>query len=183
MTTDLDDTALLARFLRILGDRNRLAIVGLVAARPRTPADLRAELPSLTATEMERHLNLLTEAECVEAAPDDAWRLDANLIPALRAALARLDALPSQPAESTEAVVRAYFDREGRLRSLPEDPVRRGIVLRHLARLWQGAETMYNEEELSALLTRVHDDPLALKAALLDFGLLQTRADRYWLTC
>ena len=178
-----DDVSLMARFVKLLGDRGRLAIVGLLAARPRTGDDLRAEVPSLSADDLNRHLQLLEDAEWVTGDGAGGYRLRSEALAELRAALARAELIPPRPAgESADAMLRALFDKEGRLRALPTQWARRELALRHVAERCFSPGQVYDEREVNERLMPVFEDYLTLRRALLAAGMIEAREGRYWLS-
>jgi DNA-binding HxlR family transcriptional regulator len=177
-----DDVSLMARFVKLLGDRGRLAILGLLAVRSRSFEELEIELPSVSATTIRRHLHLLEDAEWAVKEPDGRYSLRSDALTALRAALARMETVPEPAPESPDTILKTYFDKEGRLRGLPSNRGRRELTLRHVADRCFAVGRLYDEQEIDTLLGPMYEDSPALKSALLSAGILESRDGRYWLS-
>ena len=190
-----EDIALLARFVKLMGDRGRLAIIGLLAAKPRPLDELDEELTSMSRATLQRNLKLLEDADWISSEENGCYKLRVDSLTTLRAAVARVDAsvgvggnvtapapTASAPAESSQAVVHAFFDDRGRLRRLPAQRRQRELVLGHITeRLFTLGRT-YDEQEVDDLLKPVYEDYPNLRRALVDEGALEHRGDRYWLS-
>jgi hypothetical protein len=80
-----------------------------------------------------------------------------------------------------EQVLRAFFDGEGRLTSIPAKHGKRLVVLDRLAQLFEpGAR--YPETEVNRRLRSAHDDVAALRRYLVDEGFLSRDGGIYWRT-
>jgi DNA-binding HxlR family transcriptional regulator len=177
-----DDVSLMSRFVKLLGDRGRLAIVGLLAARPRTFQELAQELPNVSESLLQRHLRLLEDAEWVATQPDERYHLRADALTTLRAALARAETAPTRLPDSNDAVLKTFFDKEGRLRGLPTQRGRWELVLRHVADRCFALGRSYEEQEVNNLLIPLYEDYPTLRRALVAAGFLESRDGRYWLS-
>jgi hypothetical protein len=106
------------------------------------------------------------------AAPDAAFDAghDAGQDPALDAAARRRD-----------AVLRAFLEDDGHLRSIPARRSKRLVVLDLLAQVFDVGRR-YPEREVNALLRAFHDDVAALRRYLIDEGFLSREAGEYWRT-
>lgn len=188
-----DDVSLMARYFKLLGDRGRLAIVGLLAARPRTLEELQAELPSTSRSILSRNLKLLEESDWITPQEDGCYQLRAETLTILRAALARVEtSLPTQPdstllekalAQPTEgrnAFIKVYFDDKGHLRRIPDQRQHREMVLRHVGEQHFTIGRAYDEQEVDELLSTLFGDARALRQALVEEGVLESRAGVYW---
>lgn len=79
------------------------------------------------------------------------------------------------------AVLRAFFDVDGRLRSIPARRAKRLVVLDRVVQVFEVGER-YREVEVNALLRAFHPDVAALRRHLVDEGFM-ARADAvYWRT-
>ncbi len=184
MPPEGDDVALLARYVKLLGDRTRLAIVGLLAARPRTMEELQAELGSPSLSTVTRHLRLLTEAHWVSVNADGVYQFQPETLPAMRAAVARIEtAVKPAPTEpSSEPIVRAFFDAQGRLLRLPVQSAPREAILKQISEQRFTVGRIYDEKEVDALLRPVKKEAVNLRRHLVDEGFLETRNARYWVS-
>jgi hypothetical protein len=80
-----------------------------------------------------------------------------------------------------EQVLRAFFDDEGRLTSIPAKHAKRLVVLDRLAQLFEPGER-YRETEVNRRLRSAHDDVAALRRYLVDEGFLSRDDGVYWRT-
>ena len=78
-----------------------------------------------------------------------------------------------------EAVLRAFLDDAGRLRTIPARRGKRLIVLDHLAQLFEPGER-FDEVEVNRRLRDVHGDVAALRRYLVDDGFLTRDRGVYW---
>jgi hypothetical protein len=78
-----------------------------------------------------------------------------------------------------DAVLRTFFDADGRLTVVPAKRAKRLLVLDHLAQRFEPGER-YAEHEVNNRLREVHDDVVALRRYLVDEGFLSREAGIYW---
>jgi len=174
----------LAALFRVLADPTRLRILGQLAERPRTGADLGRAL-GLTAPTISHHMGRLLDAGFVTAVAKGASRRYALDQRALSAA-APVIAAPADGAgagegqavedgdDGTTRVLRDFFDGE-RLVRMPARRKKRVVVLQHvLTRFRPGVD--YPEREVNATLKAIFDDVATLRRELVDYGFM-TRAD------
>lgn len=165
--------------LRALADEDRLRIVGMLALRPRDPADL-ALLLGVGDAALERHLAILKRAGLVRASGGRV-RLDTGPIPAVMAATAEPDPPPVMvPADATpeqRKVLSAFFQGE-RLARIPAQVKKLRVVLERLAGRFDVAR-IYTEKEVNEILREHHPDVAALRRGLVDHRFLVRRRDRY----
>ncbi|WP_116953549.1 DUF2087 domain-containing protein [Jiangella endophytica] len=161
-----------------LGDRKRLAVLGALCAAPGAPtvAEI-GERAGLSERDVQRALAVLGGAGLVRR--DDAG-LSAVLEP-IRAAAA------AGAASTPVGRVAADFPRldgclkNGRIATIPAD----GGLKAELGRLVMAAlphREAYTERELTAELSELGDEPVALRRLLVDLRLVGRTADgsRYW---
>ena len=168
--------------VRLLADPQRLAIAGLLAAGPRTLADIGAGC-ALGARDLHRQVQRLMGSGLVEA-EGDTLRLNADLLRNAAAALPRAD--PIRPhllvgLSAEDALIAGrYFDGD-RLVEIPVGPARRGVVLRILVDEFEPGR-YYEEAEVRRILRKFHPDDAALRRYLVEGGLLtrENRSRTYW---
>jgi hypothetical protein len=78
-----------------------------------------------------------------------------------------------------QAVLRAFFDDDGRLRRIPARHSKRLVVLDRIVQVFQVGER-YPEVEVNVLLRSFHDDVAALRRYLVDSGFLSREDGVYW---
>ena len=79
----------------------------------------------------------------------------------------------------TAAILRSFFDADGRLVTVPARRGKRLVVLDHLAQRFEPGER-YSETEVNNRLREVHDDVAVLRRHLVDEGFLSREAGVYW---
>jgi hypothetical protein len=78
-----------------------------------------------------------------------------------------------------DAVMRAFFDADGRLASIPTKTSKRLVVLDRIAEDFEVGRT-YPEPQVNVMLHRYHPDHAALRRYLVEEGFLERRAGEYW---
>jgi hypothetical protein len=79
----------------------------------------------------------------------------------------------------TAAILRSFFDADGRLVTVPARRGKRLVVLDHLAQRFEPGER-YSETEVNNRLRSAHDDVATLRRHLVDEGFLSREAGVYW---
>ena len=92
-----------------------------------------------------------------------------------------MDLVPDDAPRRREQVLRAFFDADGRLTTIPARRAKRLVVLDALAQLFEPGER-YAETEVNAQLRTAHDDVAALRRYLVDEGFLGREGGLYWRT-
>jgi hypothetical protein len=151
----------------LLGDEDRLRVVGAIALGARTIDDV-AEAAGLAADDVRRALPRLVAAGIVSR--DCGLQIDLGAFQdAARERPERVRELPDATPE--QARILRNFVEDGRLKSLPVRASQRRLVLEYLAaRFDEGAD--YAETDVNDLLGRYHDDYASLRRYLVDEGLL-----------
>lgn len=166
--------------LRQLVDPQRLAVLGALARRPGSSAEL-AELLDRPTEDVLRVLAPFVQAGLVTNV-DGTYHLDV----AAWSAVGR--DLPTDPDASPrvafgmtagEAQTLARFFSGDRLTELPAQRSSRLVVLERLALEFEPG-VRYDEHEVTELLRRFHDDYTSLRRALVDEGYLDRAAGEYW---
>lgn len=171
--------------LRLLLDRDRLAVAGALAVRPMSSAELAA------ATGRDRRLVVTClgdlRASGLVVGTGERYELDEAALRAAAVAAAEID-IPMDPVigfgmtPDEQAVLARYFS--GRiLVEIPAHRAKRLIVLQRLA-LEFDVGRHYAEREVDEILGAFHPDWSALRRGLVDEGLLDRDAaggdNRYW---
>lgn len=91
-----------------------------------------------------------------------------------------MDAVPLTDAlRNRDAVLRAFLDADGRLRTMPAKHSKRIVVLDHIAQRFEPGRR-YDEIEVNRELRGVHDDVASLRRHLVDEGFMTREAGVYW---
>lgn len=165
--------------LRALADEDRLRVVGMLALRPRDPADL-ALLLGITESSLEHHLRILERSGLVRRT-GGVCTLDGAPLRAVMAATATpretSPMIPPDAAPETRRVLAAFFEGE-RLVKIPSQRKKLLVVLRALAEEFERGRA-YTEREVNAIVSRHHADVAALRRAMVDEGILERERGRY----
>lgn len=165
------DLGLLVTFFKTLADPTRLQLLGLLAVRERSVAEL-AEALSVSPPTTSHHLNRLKQLSLVSARAEGTSRfysLDADALRGLAQRILETDALNSIGTEADldaedRKIVRGYL-RDGRLTTIPSQRKRRAAVLRALAGRFEPGRT-YTEREVNEVIRDWHDDVSTLRREL-----------------
>ncbi len=169
--------------LRALADPERLAIAGALAQRPRSAAELAADL-ELRVTRVRKHLNRLTTTGVIRLEPDRrTYRLDPETLrwAAEQVGPPRGAGLALGAANDDEELVLRTFFRDGRLTEVPAKASKRLIVLERIAIEFEPG-TRYDEREVNAIVGRFFNDYASIRRYLVDDGFLAREHGVYWRT-
>jgi AcrR family transcriptional regulator len=89
------------------------------------------------------------------------------------------DDLQRAAAANADAVLRRFFDAEGRLKTLPAKQSRQLAVYDLIAQRFVPG-VRYTELEVNRQLMGLYDDYVTLRRGLIDFGLMDRAAGEYW---
>jgi hypothetical protein len=169
-------------FARLAADRVRLGVLGCLALRPRSAADV-GELTGTAPREAVRILGRLVGSGLVRVR-EGVYELDEDRLRALAATLTPPE--PADPAilgglEDGSAAVAARFFRGRRLVEIPAAEGRRRAVLRVLLAEFEPGR-YYSESEVRHILRRFHPDDAALRRHLVEERMLarHDRSRTYW---
>jgi hypothetical protein len=167
--------------IRLLLDPYRLAVVGAIATTARSPDEAAAQagVPDRVALET---IAALRQGGAVREDGAGRWQLD----PAVLRRVADRLPQPDPPAArifhgmtAAERKVLAPFFAGERLIRIPSSHGKRLVLLERLALEFEPGRR-YDEAEVNAILNRFHDDHASLRRHLVDEGLLDREAGRYW---
>lgn len=173
----------LAEVFRALADPARLRILGALADRPRTGAELSALL-GLTPPTISHHMAKLAEADLVSVTPDAQRRIYALNTAALRdlarptRSAANEQGVAADPIEAERAKTIRDFFAGDRLKQIPAQRRKRVFVLQHLVERFDPA-TEYPERQVNETLKEVHEDFATLRRELVDYGFMTREANVY----
>ena len=172
VSTNLETDAL----LKLLLDEDRLAILGLLALRPHTIAELTLLLPGKR-TPPAKQVVQLTAAGLLSQVKDpvndevngDRYTLNVRQLQAWKRSLFTRPAQP--PATTPDEQVLATFVRNGKMVQYPAQPSKRVVVLRWLASHFDPGRA-YQEREVNEILAGHSEDHATLRRYLVDYELL-----------
>lgn len=177
----------LLNFFKVLGNENRLKIVGILASGKRTVREL-AELLDLKEPTVSQHLNMLKAAGLVEVHPKGNFRyysFNAKALHTLSKDIFSQEQLASLVGSFEEVgdewerkVLKNYFEGE-RLTQIPTTEKKLLVVLKWLVNQFE--EGMhYPEKQVNEILTRHHPDYATLRRDLVEYGYMRRERGIYW---
>jgi hypothetical protein len=170
-------------FLKAMSSADRLRIIGLLAQKPSSRADISTKL-DLPAREIFDHLEFLEQVEVVSQ-KDDVYELNSDML----STLARDQLAQERPAyvpapdldDKSRKVLRAYLNPDGSIKQVPNQAAKLQVILDYLVQAF-APETDYTEKEVNNILRRFNEDTAGLRRDLVDAGLLarESNGSRYW---
>lgn len=183
-----ESNAELLAFFKVLSDKTRLQIVGLLAQENYSGEQLAAITKKKPAT-IAHHLSKLSEAGLVTvetSGHSKLYQLKLDSMQDLAGRLTQKDTLP-QLAEDLDAdafdrkVIQDYSRRDGSLKEIPAQQKKLQAILRHILRSFEEGQR-YPEKQVNEIIARFHSDTASLRRALIDYKLMQRANGVYWRT-
>jgi hypothetical protein len=186
-TMEAERSDLVLGFFKALADADRLRLIGLLAERERSVAEL-ATLLALKPPAVAHHLAKLKEAGLVSMHAGDTgqrYALDMDRLRSLRQAVLQTGSASALAGDLEgpsweHKVLRDFFEGD-RLKGIPSAAGKRAVIGRWFAaRFTPGVR--YREREVNALLEQHYEDSNTLRRLLIDHHLLQRTPDgrEYW---
>jgi biotin operon repressor len=187
----------LLRLLKALAQEHRLTIVSLMGDRERMVGEI-AEQLALSEPTVSHHIGKLREAGLLHLRMDGNkrfYRLNRKRVEGFKRYAAAIDSPVTEPkVEGNDGWIEALgwddeakkvlytYTANGRLQQIPRKEKKLLVVLRWLATLFQSG-ARYSENEVSEILTAVHDDYAALRRYLVEYGFMHRErgGGDYWL--
>ena len=176
----------LLQFFKVLGNKNRLQILGLLANQERNVGEL-ALMLDLKEPTVSHHLGLLKELGLVDTRPDGnlrLYRLNQKVLERMNKDIFSPGHLATlvdvQKSEETweEKVLKAFV-ANGRLLDIPARRKKRLVVLTWLVEQLDPTK-QYHELELNSWLKQFHDDCASLRRYMVEEQLLIRERNTYW---
>lgn len=173
-----EQSQVLLDFFRAVGQPERIKIVGLLANRAHTIAELAVAL-TLPESEVIHHLRKLRRARLVQTAArvfgeSDTFGLNQETLQQWQAAVEARTA----PRPWREVILERYV-RAGRLKSVPAHPDERRVILEWLAEQFEPGKR-YSEAAVIGIIAEHYPKQEMLRRYLVDRGLLKRLGDIYW---
>ena len=178
----------LVEFFKVLGEPNRLRIVGLLAQRAHTVEQL-SEALGVGASTVSHHLARLASAGLVGSRCESYYTLYSLKTDAL-SGMAKEMLAQAQPARPTSEQALCDFDRkvlatfttsDGRIKAFPMQERKFRVLLRHVLPAFSHG-VRYTEKRVNEILSRYNDDTARLRRWLVDFGYMAREGGggKYW---
>ncbi len=99
-----------------------------------------------------------------------------ELIPRKYSELLTIENARALGKEWKSIVIKRFFNEDGTLKSLPSKHSLRFYVLKHIASYFK-RNRVYTEMEVNEILSNIHEDNVALRRYLIDYGFLKRTKD------
>ena len=181
-------TSDLVEFFKVLGEPNRLRIVGLLAQRAYTVEQLGAALGVGVST-VSHHLTRLAGAGLVSARSESYYNLYSLKTNALSGMAKTLlaQAQPERPENEQELsdydrkVLATFTTADGRIKTFPMQERKFRVLLRYILPSFSHG-VRYTEKRVNEILSKYNDDTARLRRWLVDFGYMAREGGggKYW---
>jgi biotin operon repressor len=178
----------LVEFFKVLGEPNRLRIVGLLAQRAYTVEQLGAALGVGVST-VSHHLTRLARAGLVISRSESYYNLYSLKTDALSDMAKTLlaQAQPERPVSEQELsdydrkVLATFTTSDGRIKTFPMQERKFRVLLRHVLNSFSHG-VRYTEKRVNEILSKYNDDTARLRRWLVDFGYMAREGGggKYW---
>ena len=178
----------LVEFFKVLGEPNRLRIVGLLAQRAHTVEQLGAALGVGVST-VSHHLARLARAGLVISRSESYYNLYSLKTDALSDMAKTLlaQAQPERPVSEQELsdydrkVLATFTTSDGRIKTFPMQERKFRVLLRHVLSSFSHG-VRYTEKRVNEILSKYNDDTARLRRWLVDFGYMAREGGggKYW---
>lgn len=172
-------------FVKVLADRDRLRIVGLLSQNAATRAEIAARL-DLPLKVISEHLADLEQVGAVIQQGESYQLNDDRLAGIAREKLAkeRPVYVPAEDLdEKSQRVLKSHLNADGSIKLIPAQPAKLKVILDYLLPNFEMGVN-YTEKEVNFILRRFHEDTAALRRELFEAHMLDRESDgsRYWRT-
>ena len=184
MTVEEEKVEELVSFLKILADKNRIRILGLLSEREYSVRELALALEVKEPT-VSSHLNLLKLRGLVTMRPDGNTHYYSLSQKSIHALLKELSRKASEEHEEDpnssefEKHVLRHFFTDGKLTEIPTKLAKQKVILRHLAQNFRVGE-FYSELQVNEILKPFHPDCASLRRYMVDNRIMARENGRYW---
>jgi DNA-binding transcriptional ArsR family regulator len=180
-----EDTQILLQFFKVLTDKNRLKIVGLLATREQSVEEMAVAL-GVKAPAVLHDLEKLQSLRLVRtrlAGTTQVYSLDVDTMRQLhrhhRASTEGASMVDDAEGDAWERkVLKDFFDGT-RLKEIPASKKKRLVIVKWFASLFE-PEVRYREAEVNEIILRHHPDFAYIRKDLVGAGFLQREHGVYW---
>lgn len=178
----------LVRFFKVLGEPNRLKIVGFLARRPHTVEEL-ATLLDVGPSTVSHHLSKLSAAGLVGARAEgyySIYSLKTDALTALaKTILKEAEGPPRLHEEDAPAfdrkVLETFTSPDGRITAFPAQEKKFLVLVKHVLKAFEPG-VRYPEKRVNQILKNFNDDTARLRRALVDYRFMAREGGggKYW---
>jgi hypothetical protein len=173
---------------KALADRNRLTIIGYLAAKPRSVEDL-AGLLRLGASTVSHHLTILSRAGLVTAKAQgyySIYSLQTGVLEETAKQLLKREQLRNLAGEAAEdeydrKVLETFTEPDGRISAFPMQEKKYLVLVRYVLKAFEPG-TKYTEKEVNTILQRFSKDTARLRRSLVEYRFMAREGGggKYW---
>ena len=178
----------LVQFFKVLGEPNRLKIIGLLAKQPSTVEQLSGQL-KLSASTTSHHLSRLSDAGLVEARSESyysIYSLKTDVLTTMaRALLKETEPTVEAGAEDLDSydrkVLATFLTPDGRIKAFPVQEKKFLVLLRHVLKAFDPG-VRYPEKRVNQILANYNEDTARLRRSLVEhrFMAREGGGGKYW---
>lgn len=178
----------LVRFFKVLGEPNRLKIVGLLAKRPHTVQEL-GGLLGIGVSTVSHHLSRLSDAGLVIARTESyysLYSLKTEVLTSMAKTLLKQAEQPRQiPGEDLgdfeRKVLASFTTPDGRIKAFPVQEKKFLVLVRHALKAFEPG-VRYPEKRVNQILANYNEDTARLRRAFVDYRFMAREGGggKYW---
>ena len=178
----------LLRFFKVLGEPNRLKIVGLLAQRPHTVEDLGRQLGVGVST-VSHHLSRLADAGLVTARAESYYNLYSLRTEVLSAMAKTILHEAEQPRREEsgdldafeQKVIATFTGPDGRITAFPVQEKKFLVLVRYVLKAFEPG-IKYTEKRVNQLLKEYNEDTARLRRSLVEYKYMAREGGggKYW---
>ncbi len=178
----------LVQFFKVLGEPQRLRIVGLLSQRPHTVEDLARTL-RLSGSTVSHHLSRLSDAGLVTARAEsyyNVYTLRTEVLTTMARTILKQTQQP-RPADAgmldafERKVVETFTTPDGKIKAFPAQEKKYLVLVRYVLKAFDPG-VKYTEKRVNQILSRYNDDTARLRRSLVEFRFMAREGGggKYW---
>lgn len=181
-------TERLVRFFKVLGEPNRLKIVGILAQKPR-PVEEIAAILGIGASTVSHHLSRLAEAGLVSARAEgyySIYALHTDTLREMARTLLKSEDLPRLAEDAGQdpqerKVLSTFTNPDGSIKAFPAQEKKFLVLVRHALKAFEPG-VKYTEKRVNQILKEYNEDTARLRRAFVDHGFMKREGGggKYW---
>jgi DNA-binding transcriptional ArsR family regulator len=178
----------LLQFFKVLGEPNRLRIVGLLAQKPHTVEQMGGAL-SIGVSTVSHHLSRLADAGLVRARAQgyySVYSLNTEILTDMARTILKEVESPRFGDDATidaseKRVLETFTTAEGRIKSFPAQEKKFLVLLRYVLKAFEPG-VKYTEKRVNHILANFNEDTAKLRRALVDYKFMAREGGggKYW---
>jgi DNA-binding transcriptional ArsR family regulator len=176
------------RFFKVLGEPQRLRIVGLLAQSPHTVEQI-AKTLKLGVSTVSHHLSRLSDAGLVSAKAEgyySVYRLNSEILREMaRTLLQQAEKRSISEEEVPDAferkVLATFTEADGRIKTFPTQEKKYLVLVKHVLKAFEHG-VRYPEKRVNQILKNYNDDTAQLRRSLVEYGFMAREGGggKYW---